>query len=118
MRCALSGRETLLEEDLSEEQVEAELAPLAAQLAYTTARLGNTSDALAAYEVCFHLALQWHAVLEQQSTGDVLSGFRQADGAIQGAVLLLCSPPHVKGHPKAPALQVSPTCILVCPRLC
>ena len=46
-----SGRETLLEEELSEEQVEAELAPLAAQLAYTSARLGNTSDAIAAYEV-------------------------------------------------------------------
>ena len=48
-RCA--GRETLLDEDLDEAQVEEELAPLAVQLAYAGARLGHSMEAISAYEV-------------------------------------------------------------------
>ena len=48
--CGVAGREALFEEDLSEEQVEAELAPLAVQLAYAAALQGRRTEALAAYE--------------------------------------------------------------------
>jgi hypothetical protein len=39
------GRETLFEEDLSEKEVEEELAPLTVQLAYVLGRLGRTAEA-------------------------------------------------------------------------
>ena len=45
-----AGREALFEEELSEEQVEAELAPLAVQLAFAAALQGRRAEALAAYE--------------------------------------------------------------------
>lgn len=48
--CGAAGREALFEEELSEEQVEAELAPLAVQLAYAAALQGRRAEALAAYE--------------------------------------------------------------------
>ncbi|KAK9820199.1 hypothetical protein WJX72_007419 [[Myrmecia] bisecta] len=44
------GRETLFEEDLSEEQVEEELAPLAVQLAFVAGCQGKHAEAMAAYE--------------------------------------------------------------------
>ncbi|CAL8460581.1 g110 [Coccomyxa elongata] len=44
------GRETLLDEELTEEQVEEELAPVTVQLAYTAAQLGRTAEALSTYE--------------------------------------------------------------------
>ncbi|KAK9832822.1 hypothetical protein WJX81_004606 [Elliptochloris bilobata] len=44
------GREALLEEELSEEQVEAELAPLAVQLGYAAGLQGRRAEALAAYD--------------------------------------------------------------------
>ncbi|KAK9908732.1 hypothetical protein WJX75_002041 [Coccomyxa subellipsoidea] len=44
------GRETLLDEELTEEQVEEELAPVTVQLAYTAAQLGRTEEALTTYE--------------------------------------------------------------------
>jgi hypothetical protein len=47
-----TGRETLLDEELTEEQVEEELAPVTVQLAYTAAQLGRTEEALTTYEVC------------------------------------------------------------------
>ena len=48
---ACTGRETLLDEDLDEGQVEEELAPLTVQLAYAAARLGGSAEAISAYEV-------------------------------------------------------------------
>ena len=48
--CGAAGREALFEEELSEEQVEAELVPLAVQLAYAAALQGRRAEALAAYE--------------------------------------------------------------------
>ncbi len=46
-----TGRETLLDEELTEEQVEEELAPVTVQLAYTAAQLGRAAEALSTYEV-------------------------------------------------------------------
>lgn len=45
------GREVLTEEELGEEAVEAELAPLAVQLAFAAALQGRRAEALAGYEV-------------------------------------------------------------------
>lgn len=42
---ASAGRETLFEEDLNEQEVEEELAPLTVQLAYVLGRLGRTAEA-------------------------------------------------------------------------
>jgi len=42
----MSGREGLLEDDYTEEQVEQELAPLAIQLAYVAAASGQHRSAL------------------------------------------------------------------------
>lgn len=44
----MAGRETLLEDDLEEDAVEAELAPLTAQLAYVVGRQGRRTEALQA----------------------------------------------------------------------
>jgi signal recognition particle subunit SRP72 len=52
MLAFIAGRETLLDEELSEEQVEEELAPVTVQLAYTAGQLGRSAEAAAAYEVC------------------------------------------------------------------
>ena len=49
--CVTAGRETLFEEDLEEGEVEAELAPLAAQAAHVAGRAGRVSAAVAAYQV-------------------------------------------------------------------
>lgn len=45
-----TGRETLFEEDCSEEEVEVELAPLTVQLAYVLGRLGRVAEAQELYE--------------------------------------------------------------------
>lgn len=47
----IAGRETLLDEEYTEQEVEAELAPVNVQLAYTLAGLGQTAEAAASYEV-------------------------------------------------------------------
>ncbi|KAJ9504743.1 hypothetical protein QJQ45_024692, partial [Haematococcus lacustris] len=44
------GRETLFSEELSEEEVEAELAPLTVQLAYVLGRLGRSGEATELYD--------------------------------------------------------------------
>ena len=49
--CVNAGRETLFEEDLEEGEVEAELAPLAAQAAHVAGRAGRVTEAVAAYQV-------------------------------------------------------------------
>lgn len=46
----MAGREALFEDELSEEQVEAELAPLTVQLAFAASLQGRQAEALAAYE--------------------------------------------------------------------
>ncbi len=45
-----AGRETLYEDDLPEEEVEAELAPLTSQLAYVASRLGRSGEATTSYQ--------------------------------------------------------------------
>lgn len=50
-RWRVSGRETLLDEELTEEQVEEELSPVTVQLAYTAAQLGEAAEAISTYEV-------------------------------------------------------------------
>ena len=49
--CPAVGREMLIEEEVAEDQIEAELAPLTTQLAYLAAQLGRSSDAVASLEV-------------------------------------------------------------------
>lgn len=44
------GRETLYEDDVPEEEVEAELAPLTSQLAYVASRLGRSEEASTSYQ--------------------------------------------------------------------
>ncbi|CAL5219381.1 g1203 [Coccomyxa viridis] len=44
------GRETLLDEDLTDEQIEDELAPVTVQLAYASSQLGNPAETLSTYE--------------------------------------------------------------------
>ncbi len=46
----LPGRETLYEDDVPEEEVEAELAPLTSQLAYVASRLGRSEEASTSYQ--------------------------------------------------------------------
>ena len=46
----LLGRETLYEDDVPEEEVEAELAPLNSQLAYVASRLGRSEEASTSYQ--------------------------------------------------------------------
>ena len=46
-----AGRETLLDEDLTDDQIEEELAPVTVQLAYAASQLGNAAEALGTYEV-------------------------------------------------------------------
>jgi len=46
----LLGRETLYEDDVPEEEVEAELAPLTSQLAYVASRLGRSEEASTSYQ--------------------------------------------------------------------
>ena len=53
--CHAAGRETLLDEDLTDEQIEDELAPVTVQLAYASSQLGNPAEALSTYEVCVHI---------------------------------------------------------------
>ena len=50
--CHAAGRETLLDEDLTDEQIEDELAPVTVQLAYASSQLGAPAEALGTYEVC------------------------------------------------------------------
>ncbi len=49
-----AGRETLLDEDLTDKQIEEELAPVTLQLAYATAQLGDPAEALSTYKVTGH----------------------------------------------------------------
>lgn len=49
------GQEALLEEGLEDAEVEAELAPIAAQLAYTYSRLGRSPEAIASYSALLAL---------------------------------------------------------------
>lgn len=46
----LAGRETLYEDDLPEEEVEAELAPLTSQLAHVASMLNREEEAMASYQ--------------------------------------------------------------------
>ena len=46
-----AGREMLIEEEVPEDQIEAELAPVTTQLAFVAAQLGRSSDAVASLEV-------------------------------------------------------------------
>ena len=51
MTCtSLAGRETLYEDDLPEEEVEAELAPLTSQLAHVASMLNREEEATASYQ--------------------------------------------------------------------
>lgn len=54
MRCA--GEEALYEEDLGEDEVAAELAPVTAQLAYVNEAMGRDDEAVAAYGRVLSLA--------------------------------------------------------------
>ena len=54
------GRETLLDEDLTDEQIEDELAPVTVQLAYAKSRLGYPAEALSTYEVTLIGCLPMH----------------------------------------------------------
>lgn len=49
--CRAAGRETLLDEDLTDEQIEDELAPVTVQLAYASSQLGSPAETLSTYEV-------------------------------------------------------------------
>lgn len=51
------GEEALYEEDLAEDEVALELAPVTAQLAYVAARLGRSDDAIAACQALLALPL-------------------------------------------------------------
>lgn len=67
----VAGREALFEDELSEEQVAEELAPLTVQLAFAASLQGRQAEALAAYEaraplpappeICSCLAMPWRA---------------------------------------------------------
>lgn len=57
---SITGRETLFEEQYSEEEVAAELAPLTVQLAFVLSQTGRTEDALEQYD----------AVLQQQNVDE------------------------------------------------
>lgn len=45
-----AGKESLYEEDLPEEEVDAELAPLTTQLAYVASQLGRSAEASTSYQ--------------------------------------------------------------------
>lgn len=45
-----AGKESLYEDDLPEESIDAELAPLTAQLAYVISQLGRSAEASTSYQ--------------------------------------------------------------------
>lgn len=53
-RRLFAGRETLLDEDMTDEQIEDELSPVAVQLAYAASHLGQAAEAMTTYEVTAH----------------------------------------------------------------
>ena len=45
-----AGKESLYEDDLPEEEIDAELAPLSTQLAYVASQLGRSDEAITSYQ--------------------------------------------------------------------
>ena len=99
MGILVSGRETMYEDDLPEEEVEAELAPLSSQLAFISSKLGRTDEATNSYQELLSkhqaeenilaviqnnlLALQSESQLHQKRFAS--EALKKMDGLMEGA---------------------------------
>ena len=93
MTCILlAGRETLYEDDLPEEEVEAELAPLSSQLAHVASMLGREEEATASYQ---------SLLTKHQAEDNVL-------GVVQNNLLAIQS--SAQSHPKRFAAEALKKC--------
>ncbi|CAN4075889.1 unnamed protein product [Withania somnifera] len=85
------GRETLMEENLADDDVETELAPIAVQIAYVHQILGNTQEAVAAYTDLVKrnladessLAVAVNNLIALKGPKDVSDGLRKLDKLIE-----------------------------------
>ncbi|XP_055815021.1 uncharacterized protein LOC129884760 [Solanum dulcamara] len=85
------GQETLMEENLADDDVEIELAPIAVQLAYVQQILGNTQEAIASYTNLVKsnladessLAVAINNLIALRGPKDVSDGLRKLDKLIE-----------------------------------
>jgi len=118
----------LTEEELVEEAVEAELAPLAVQLAFAAALQGRRAEALAGYEVRPRRRVPARAGCPQwQATEKLAAGvLRGRTGRLWHASVLLhasdalsCKPRTLaQGADCAATHAHDVACVPVCPRVC
>ncbi|KAK6776265.1 hypothetical protein RDI58_027266 [Solanum bulbocastanum] len=85
------GQETLMEENLADDDVEIELAPIAVQIAYVQQILGNTQEAVASYTDLVKrnladessLAVAVNNLIALKGPKDVSDGLRKLDKLIE-----------------------------------
>ncbi|XP_049364241.1 uncharacterized protein LOC125828996 [Solanum verrucosum] len=85
------GQETLMEENLADDDVEIELAPIAVQIAYVQQILGNTQEAVASYTDLVKrnladessLAVAVNNLIALKGPKDVSDGLRKLDKVIE-----------------------------------
>ncbi|KAM3287702.1 signal recognition particle subunit SRP72 [Capsicum chacoense] len=85
------GQETLMEENLADDDVEIELAPIAVQIAYVQQILGNTQEAVASYTDLIKrnfadessLAVAVNNLIAIKGPKDVSDGLRKLDKLIE-----------------------------------
>ncbi|KAK6803038.1 hypothetical protein RDI58_000822 [Solanum bulbocastanum] len=85
------GQETLMEENLADDDVEIELAPIAVQIAYVQQILGNTQEAIASYTDLVKrnladessLAVAVNNLIALKGPKDVSDGLRKLDKLIE-----------------------------------
>lgn len=85
------GQETLMDENLADDEIENELAPIAVQLAYVQQMLGNTQDALESYTDIIKrnladessLAVAINNLIALKGPKDVSDGLRKLDKLIE-----------------------------------
>ncbi|KAG8389019.1 hypothetical protein BUALT_Bualt02G0185800 [Buddleja alternifolia] len=85
------GQETLMEENLADEDIETELAPLAVQLAYVQQILGNNQEALESYSSIIKkkledkssVAVATSNLIALKGSKDVSDGLRKLDKLIE-----------------------------------
>lgn len=93
-RCAPTpaGEEALYEEDLGEDEVAAELAPIAAQLAYVGEALGRADEAAAAYSRVLGLAGDDATTASGEGGGGVFAAcLEQLLGSLGAAAPFVCA---------------------------
>ena len=84
------GKEMLIEEEYTEEEIETELAPISVQLAYVQQALGNSGDAMTAYNNILNqkladapsIAVATNNLIALKGAKDVFDGLKKFDKLI------------------------------------